>query len=575
MRMVSYSIPWSLVMLLAFTACGPSTGPSQPGAPGGGPASAGPPKAPQKDLVVVLRGEPPSLAAKPIIDFSGSLSRPRELFNAMLDFRDERERPQAQLAEALPQLNSATWRVFPDGRMETRYTLKPNLTWHDGTALSAEDFVFAWRVYATPDFGAATTPPIGPMEEVVAPDARTVIIHWKQPFPEAVSLDRDFQPLPRHILEEPFRTLDPITFSNQPFWTFQYVDLGPYRVSGWEPGAFIIASAFDNYVLGRPKIDQIRMLFIADPQTAMANILAGEAHLIADPIFGVTEGVTIERQLAQSQGGTVLYSPVGPRTGVFQMRPEYVDSPALLDPRVRRAVAAGLDTPTAIEVLTEGKAIESFTITHPRVEYYAEIERAIIKHTYDPRRAQQITDEVGFRKGPDGFFIGPDGQTIKLSMSSSAGERQEQEVTIYVDSLRRVGLDAAQRAVSVQEIRDPRIRAIMPGLQMRGGGDHPSAYTTQKIPGTENRWHGSNRGGWSNPENDRLVGLYMTSLEPTERVKLLAQIERLITEEVPLLVRQFNAYVVPHVAALRGPVARHTPYTEDTFLHVHIWEWQA
>jgi peptide/nickel transport system substrate-binding protein len=352
------------------------------------------------------------------------------------------------------------------------------------------------------------------------------------------------------------------------------VGLGPYRLTRWEPGAFIAASAFDRYVLGRPRIDQIRILFIPDPQTAMANILAGEVHLIADPIFGVTEGVTIEQQWAQSRGGTVLYSPVGPRTGVFQMRPEYVDSPALLDSRVRRAVAASLDTPTAIEVLTEGKAIESFTITHPRVDYYPEIERAIIKHTYDPRRAQQTMEEAGYRKGADGLYVGPDGQPIRLSMSSSAGERQEQEVTIYVDSLRRVGFDAMQRAVSVQEIRDPRVRAIMPGLQMRGGGDHPSAYTTDQIPGPDNRWYGSNRGGWSSLEYDRVVRLYMTTLEPSERVKLLAQAERLITEEVPLLVRQFNAYVVPHVAALRGPVARHTPRSGDTFLHVQTWEWQ-
>ncbi len=575
MRRTLSPIASSLAIVLALTACAPAPGPAQTREAGEGAAAAAPQRAPQRDLVVVVRGEPPSLAARPISDFSGSLSRPRELFNAMLDFRDERERPHPQLAEALPQLNSDTWRVFPDGRMETRYTLRPNLTWHDGAALSAEDFVFAWRVYATPEFGAATTPPIGPMEEVVAPDARTVVIRWRVPYPEAVSLDRDFQALPRHILAEPFRTLDPIAFANQPFWTFQYVGLGPYRVSGWEPGAFISASAFDNYVLGRPKIDQIRILFIPDPQTAMANIMAGDVHLIADPIFGVTEGVTIERHWAQSRGGTVLYSPVGPRTGVFQMRPEYVDSPALLDPRVRRAVAASLDTPTAIEVLTEGKAIESFTITHPRVDYYAEIERAIIKHTYDPRRAQQTMEEAGYRKGSEGFYLGPDGQPIKLSMSSSAGERQEQEVTIYVDSLRQVGFDATQRAVSVQEIRDPRVRAIMPGLQMRGGGDHPSAYTTDQIPGPENRWHGSNRGGWSNSEYDRLVHLYMTTLEPSERVRQLARIERLLTEEVPLLVRQFNAYVVAHGAALRGPVARHTPRSGDTFLHVQSWEWQS
>lgn len=280
-----------LVVVLALVACAPGAAPAQPGTGSNAQTGARPESGTrQKELVVVVRGEPPSLAAKPVTAFSGSLQRPRELFNAMLDFRDENEDPHPQLAEALPRLNSDTWRVFPDGRMETTYRLRPSLTWHDGTPLSAEDFVFAWQVYSTPDFGVASTPPIGPMEAVLAPDPGTVVIRWKQPYPEAVSLDRDFQALPRHILAAPFAEMDPIAFASHPFWTTEYVGLGPYRLTGWEPGAHILASAFEGYVLGRPKIERVKVLFISDPQTALANILSGEVHLVADPIFGVVEG---------------------------------------------------------------------------------------------------------------------------------------------------------------------------------------------------------------------------------------------------------------------------------------------
>jgi hypothetical protein len=104
----------ALAVLLVALSCAPAaprsqTGPSEN--PGGAQV------VPDRTLVLAVRGEPPSLAAQELVAFSGSLQRPRELFNAQLDFRDERERPRAQLAEALPQLNSETWRVFPDGRM--------------------------------------------------------------------------------------------------------------------------------------------------------------------------------------------------------------------------------------------------------------------------------------------------------------------------------------------------------------------------------------------------------------------------------------------------------------------------
>jgi peptide/nickel transport system substrate-binding protein len=345
-------------------------------------------------------------------------------------------------------------------------------------------------------------------------------------------------------------------------------------VTSWEPGTHILGNAFDGYVLGRPKIDRVRVLFISDPQTALANILSGEVHLIADPIFGVVEGITLEQQWSTSRGGVVLYSPVGPRTAVVQMRPEYVDSPALLNARARTAIAHGMDTPSAIEILTSGKALETFSITHPRSKQYPEVERAIVKHTYDPRRAQQVMEEAGFRKGSDGFYAGADGRPIQFGLYSSAGERQEAEVSVYVDSLRHVGFDAVQKVTSVQEIRDPRLRALLGGIQMRGGGDHVSAYTTDQTPRPENRWHGDNRGGWSNPEYDRLVGLYMKTLEPSERVRILAEAERIRSVDAGVLPRQFNAYVVAHVGDLRGPVARNTAQTGDTFLHIQRWEWQ-
>lgn len=127
------------------------------------------------------------------------------VFNAELDTVDAHDRPMPYLAEALPQLNSESWRVFPDGRMETTWKLKPNLTWHDRVPLVAEDFVFALQVYSNPVFGISGSKVVGQMEEVLAPDPRTVVIRWKSAYPEAGALKRDFQPLPRHILQKSFR----------------------------------------------------------------------------------------------------------------------------------------------------------------------------------------------------------------------------------------------------------------------------------------------------------------------------------------------------------------------------------
>ncbi len=562
----------SLLLMLALTACAAPATPASP------PIQSQPgqtqPAMPQRTLVVAVRGEPPSIASKPLTSFSGLLDLPKALFNAELDYRDEREAPHPYLAEALPQLNTDTWKVLPDGRMETTYTLKPKLTWQDGQPLVAEDFAFAYRVYASPDFGQAGTAPIREIEAVSAPDPRTVVIRWKQPYADAAVLQDGFPALPSHLLSEPFQNLDMDAFGGLPYWSSAYVGLGPYRVVGWESGAFIEGEAFAGYVFGKPKIDRIKVVFIPDAQTALANVQAGEVHYVSDYVLTVLDGQVLEQQWGDT-GGSVLYTPTTLRYTSFQQRPDYVETPALLDVRVRRAVAHGIEADTAVNVLTSGKGVPTDTLTSPRVDYYQQIDRAIEKHEYDPRRTQQLMEEAGFTKSAEGFFVGRDGQPIRFSVSSTSGIRNEAVAATYADSLRRSGFDVSLAAIPVAQMRLPRTSAVVPGVQIRGGNNHYLNYTSQASPGPDNRWYGSNYGGWTNPGYDGAYQGWLTTLAQSDRTKHIAEMERIISEQVPIIPHFFDVQVNPHPAALQGPVARQTPDSGGPFLYAHKWEWRS
>jgi ABC-type transport system substrate-binding protein len=177
----------SSVVLLFLTACAPASP--------GGTSSVGAPQ-PQaqasKTLRVAVRVEPASLARNPPREGQTTLDTTRRLFNAELVVIDDTGASRPFLAEQLPVLHTDSWQVFPDGRMETTYRLKPGLTWHDGAPLTADDFAFGWRVLANPALGQASLIPQKLMEEVVAPDPRTVLIRWTQPFPDAGTLNITF-----------------------------------------------------------------------------------------------------------------------------------------------------------------------------------------------------------------------------------------------------------------------------------------------------------------------------------------------------------------------------------------------
>lgn len=169
-------------------------------------------------------------------------ARTTRIFNAGLTLIDPRDGVHPYMVEALPQLNTDTWRVASDGSMETVWRLRPGLLWHDGTPITAEDFAFAYRVYANSSLGIFGPAPQSLMTEVVGTDPRTLVIRWSITYPDADRLtDGSFGALPRHVLEPAFTAFerDPAArdaFLALPYWTTKYVGSGPYRLTSWERG---------------------------------------------------------------------------------------------------------------------------------------------------------------------------------------------------------------------------------------------------------------------------------------------------------------------------------------------------
>jgi peptide/nickel transport system substrate-binding protein len=519
---------------------------------------------------MIARGEPTNLGAVRMVSAGPAGREIARLFFATLDYADERGNAQPYLQQAVPQLNTDSWRVFPNGRMETTYRLRPNLSWHDGTPLSAEDFVFGWRVYATPSMGVATSPPINQMDDVLAPDAQTIVIRWKQSYPDAGRLLEGFAALPRHIMEPVFREGDIEAFANHPYWTQQYVGLGPYRLDRWEPGAFLEASAFTGHALGRPKIDRIRVTLATDANAAIASFMSGDAHIIVDNLVR-TEDIS----LVKGQGGVILTSPLSFRIMQIQFRPELGALRELADVRVRAAIAHAIDKAGINDALYGGQSVVTPTMVSPLFDYYPVVEPVVTKYPRDLRRAQQLLDEAGLTRGGDGFYTGLDGAPLAIDVGTTAGNLNEAENLIHRDSLKQVGLNTTTFVLTVAMMRDNQAVSTFTGVFATGrfgGEDGIGDYATINIPRAENRWLGGNRGGWSNPAYDRAWEAFNTRLDRAERIQQIAQMERLLSEDVGAIPLFYTPRMIAHVPGLRGPVAR-TSRDAMELVHVDQWEW--
>jgi len=552
-----------LICAAALTACTDRRAGSDLGSSAGATAA----RNAGRTLVIIARTEGETVAGKGLANV-GIAGLPTGPFNAALVSIDPNEIVTPYLAVAVPQLNTDNWRVFPDGRMETTYQLKPGLSWHDGRPLAAEDFVFAYRIYANPAYGVtATAAPMNLIEDISAPDERSLLIRWSRPYADAAALNEGrFQALPSHLLADAAQRLTPEAFAAHPFWTVDYVGLGAYRVVQWARGLFLEGEAFDGYVFGRPKIDRIRMQIIPDSNTALANMLAGEVHVIGDDdVISFQQAVVLKRQWDADGGGSVTFIPGGARRTENQFVPAYAEPRAILDLRVRKALAHAVERGAVNDVIFDGLGVLADTLISPTVAYFSEIDRSLTKYPYDIRRSEQLMNDAGISRGPDGFYASPAEGRLNFEIKVLSNERNEAAMHIMADSWRRAGFEMTETVFPSTMLTDREARAKFRSMFSTDGGSLPTLGTVG-APNAENRWTGSNRGSWSHAEYDRLASAYESTLDRSERTRLLAQMARIYSEELPSTPIWYQVTPVAHFRSVTGP-------RDDSAAEIHLWRW--
>jgi peptide/nickel transport system substrate-binding protein len=302
-------------------------------------------------------------------------------------------------------------------------------------------------------------------------------------------------------------------------------------------------------------------------------------HASVDFAARYEQAATLMREWAnkpEREKGVVIASPSLFWKTSFQFRPDVVNNRIVLDPRVRRALAHGFDKQGINEAIMEGFSIVTDTVVSPRADYYPAVDRAIAKYPFDTRLMQQKLEEIGFARGADGFYVGPDGAPFSPEFRVLADPSLESENAILVDTFRRAGVAATSFIIPAVQQSDGPTRSLFPTLASSGGSGGETDlrdFISGAAATPENRFAGRNRGAWSNPEYDRLWQAFNTTLDRSERVRQIVELERVLSDQVPIVPHYFTPQVMAHVATLKGPVERELPDAGLESFNIWQWEW--
>jgi peptide/nickel transport system substrate-binding protein len=450
-----------------------------------------------------------------------------------LTVRDDTGALRPLLAEAGPTLENGLWMLLPDGRMQTTWKIRQGARWHDGRPFTSEDVLFTTRVDQDPEIPMRRSLAYQSIERIEAPDAKTVVVSWKQPYIQADMLfDDSF--LPAHLLAARYEE-DKAGFTALPFWTEEFVGTGAYAVREFIRGSHMVLRATDTYVLGRPKIDDMDVRFIPDPAALMANVLAGAVELTLGRGISLEQALQVRDQWRQ--GGIDIAF-----TSWIVVYPQFINStPAVVgDLRFRRALLQGVDRGQMAETLQSGLVPVAHTFLHPREPEYPQVESNIVKYGYDPRVAAESIQGMGFTKGADGIFRDAAGQRLAMEIRTSP-EQDIQVKTLFTlaDYWERLGVATEPVVMAEQRVRDREYVQTFPAFMEYRQPNDPSSLLLRlygsQTPLPENGFVGRNHPRYVNRDFDALLDRYYTTIPQRQRTAVLGEIVHWTTDNLTMM----------------------------------------
>ena len=329
----------------------------------------------------------------------------------------------------IPRLaDSWTWAA---DSMSIAFHLNPRARWHDGKPVRARDVQFTISLDKNPELAAPIAPLLADVDSVSVTDSLTPVFWFKrrsaQEFYDAANVALI---IPEHVYGViPISGLASSDVLRHP------IGSGRFRFRRWVPNATIEIVSNPDHYRAPAKLDRVIWTIApGDFSAASTRFLAGEADF-----FG---GVRAEmlQQITKSPNLRLIEYP-GFKFGymVFNMRdPANPKSPHPLfrDVTLRRALTMAVDRRSLVQNVFDSLAIPSIG---PTVRAMGTSDTSIAQIPYDPPRAMQLLDSLGWHPAADGIRVRNGKQLAFTIMVPSSSKDREKLAVLMQDQFKRVG----------------------------------------------------------------------------------------------------------------------------------------
>ena len=408
-------------------------------------------------------------------------------------------------ALTLQPMLATRWKPSQGGKVWT-FTLRPNVKFHDGSVMTADDVVYTMQQLsdtknasnALSNLGGVLTP-----AGVRKVDAHTVAFHLQAAngnFPYLVSSDN------YNAIIVPKGT----DFAK---WQKTFIGTGPFKLKSYAQNQSASFVANPDYWGGAPNLDSTTFTFFQSQQPQVLALQGGQVDVL----------VQFTAQGAQSLLTGSQYEIIKLKSANHRELSMRNDHGPFTDPRVRQAVALCLDRPGMLKALLQGDG--QVGNDSPFAPKYPSTNTSVPQRTQNIAKAKQLLAAAGH-----------------TSVSATLATEQYQEIPqlaqVIAQQAKQIGVEIKLKVETQSNYY---------GKSTYGNSDWLDSemslvdYGDRGVPNVFLEAPLTSGGPWNaahfrNPTYDKLVKQYVASVDLQTQKALAGRIETLLLDQTPLVI---------------------------------------
>jgi peptide/nickel transport system substrate-binding protein len=398
-----------------------------------------------------------------------------------------------------------SWEFSADG-MTLTFHLRQGVTFHDGSAFTAEDVIASFNRILDEATGAATRSNLLSIDSMDAPDDYTVVLHLNvADVPLLAALT---------VVNASILSSDVIANGDP---TTDVIGTGPFMLDSWTPDEKTVLKANPNYWDDGPYVDGIEIRIIPEEASIVAALRAGEVDfaLLNDPLIAtLLEG---DPTITLNRTPDISYH-------VLQLRAS-VEPLNILE--VRQAISCAIDRQEVVDVAALGEGQVTGPLTMPAFRIPLD---ELFCYTPDLDKARELMKQAGMEAG------------FKLPVIVATAEPPTalSEAQVIQEQLKAINIDVEIESLEFGTYVDRWLAAdFTAAIALNGGRADPyPMYSRYFQYGAQFE----NVAGYEDDTLDSLMKAGQTETDPAKRYEIFAEFQKHLAEVCPWiwLYTQYN-----------------------------------